>query len=134
MRTYKKAGVGDTVRVRFKIFEEGSERLQTFEGTLIKVRGSQENKSLTVRRITFGVGIERIFPVASPRFMDIEVVRRGRVRRSKLYYMRKLSGKAHRIEFQQSKENNVLQAPTATPIEPSADKVEKEAAPLPTTS
>ncbi|MBI2070520.1 MAG: 50S ribosomal protein L19 [Elusimicrobia bacterium] len=101
MRQFKNANVGDTIRVQFKIIEEGSERIQTFEGTLIKVRGSGVSQTMTVRKISFGVGVERIFPTASPRFASMTVVRRGKVRRSKLYYMRQLSGKAHTVAFQE---------------------------------
>ena len=101
MRQYKDAFIGDTVKVKFKMIEEGSERLQAFEGTLIKVRGGVAACSIAVRRISFGVGVERIFPTASPRFVGLDVMRRGKVRRSKLYYLRGLSGKAHRVDFQE---------------------------------
>ncbi|MBI4669873.1 MAG: 50S ribosomal protein L19 [Elusimicrobia bacterium] len=99
VRQYKNAQVGDTVRVQFKTIEEDSERIQSFEGTMIKVRGSGPGQTITVRKISFGVGVERVFPVASPRFAGLAVLRHGKVRRSKLYFMRKLTGKAHKLEF-----------------------------------
>ncbi len=111
MRQFKDASVGDSVKVQFKTFEEGTERIQSFEGTMIRVHGSGPNKTITVRKISFGVGVERIFPVTSPRFLDISVVRRGRVRRSKLYYMRGLSGKAHKIAFRKEKKSDKIAPP-----------------------
>lgn len=93
---------GDQVRVHFKVIEGGNERVQLFEGTVIRNHGSGLGKSFTVRKISFGVGIERIFPVNSPRIEKVELVRKGRVRRAKLYYLRQLSGKAARIEEAQS--------------------------------
>ncbi len=93
---------GDTVRVHVRLKEgEGEkekERIQPFEGVVIKRRGSQAGASFTVRRVSFGVGIERIFPVNSPSISSIEVVRKGRVRRAKLYYLRELKGKAARLK------------------------------------
>ncbi|MEK7287197.1 MAG: 50S ribosomal protein L19 [Elusimicrobiota bacterium] len=97
MREFKDSKIGDTVRVLFKTVEEGSERVQTFEGTLMKMRGSGPGHTITVRKISFGVGVERIFPTASPRFAGISMVRRGKVRRAKLYYLRNLTGKSHRV-------------------------------------
>ena len=97
MRSILEANVGDTVRVDFNHIEEGVERRQPFEGILIKVRGTGNSQTLTVRRMSFGIGVERIFPAASPNFLGLKVIQRGRVRRSKLYYLRELSGKAHRV-------------------------------------
>lgn len=88
---------GDTVRVHVKVVEGGRERTQVFEGTVIRRRGSGLNETFTVRRISYGVGVERTFPVHSPRLEKIEVVRRGRVRRARLYYLRGRVGKAARI-------------------------------------
>ncbi len=88
---------GDTVRVHVKVVEGGRERVQVFEGTVIRRRGSGLNETFTVRRISYGVGVERTFPVHSPRLEKIEVVRRGRVRRARLYYLRERVGKAARI-------------------------------------
>jgi large subunit ribosomal protein L19 len=88
---------GDTVRVQVKVVEGNRERLQAFEGVVIKRQGAGLNETFTVRRISYGVGVERTFPVHSPRLAAIEVVRRGVVRRAKLYYLRNLTGKAARI-------------------------------------
>jgi len=92
---------GDTVRIHVRLREaEGEkekERIQPFEGVVISRRGRLASATFTVRRVSFGIGVERIFPVHSPTIAQIEVVRRGRVRRSKLYYLRGLKGKAARI-------------------------------------
>ena len=90
--------IGDTVRVYVKVKEGTRERLQAFEGTIIKKRGSGVGKTITVRKIFQGVGVERVFPVYSPRIEKIAVLRRGEVRRAKLYYLRERSGKATRIK------------------------------------
>ena len=89
---------GDTVRVDVKIVEGGKERIQAFEGVVIKRRGSGLSETYTVRRVAYGVAVERCFPVHSPRVDKITVVRQGRVRRAKLYYMRDRFGKAARIK------------------------------------
>ena len=88
---------GDTVRVQVRVKEGEKERLQAFEGLVIAKRGGGISENFTVRKISAGVGVERIFPVHSPSIAAVDVVRRGRVRRAKLYYLRKLSGKAARI-------------------------------------
>jgi len=88
---------GDTVRVNVKVVEGNRERVQAFEGVVIKRQGSGVNETFTVRRVSYGVGVERTFPVHSPRLASIEVVRRGVVRRAKLYYLRERTGKAARI-------------------------------------
>ena len=88
---------GDTVRVQVKIKEGEKERLQAFEGTVIARKHGGPSETFTVRKISFGQGVERIFPVQSPVIHRVEVLRRGRVRRAKLYYLRKLRGKAARI-------------------------------------
>ena len=89
---------GDTVRVQVKVVEGTRERLQAFEGLVIARSGGSSRETFTVRRISYGVGVESTFPVHSPRVEKIEVVRRGVVRRAKLYYLRKLTGKAARIK------------------------------------
>jgi large subunit ribosomal protein L19 len=89
---------GDTVRVHVKVVEGNRERIQVFEGTVIGRRGKGSQETFTVRRISYGVGVERIFPVHSRRIEKIEVVRKGEVRRAKLYYLRDLQGKAARIK------------------------------------
>ncbi len=89
---------GDTVRVHAKVVEGTRERIQVFEGVVIKRQGGGINESFTVRKISSGVGVERTFPIHSPRVAKIEVARRGKVRRAKLYYLRSRSGKAARIK------------------------------------
>lgn len=89
---------GDTVKVHVKVVEGNRERIQVFEGVVIKRQGSSVRETFTVRRVSYGVGAERTFPVHSPRIDKIELVRRGIVRRAKLYYLRNLTGKAARIK------------------------------------
>ena len=89
---------GDTVRVKVKVVEGDNERLQAFDGVVIARRGSGISETFTVRKISFGVGVERIFPVHSPRVDSIEVLKVGKVRRAKLNYLTKLSGKAARLQ------------------------------------
>jgi len=89
---------GDTVRVHMRVVEgDDSERIQVFEGTVIRRRGRGVSESFTVRKISFGVGVERTFPVLSPRIQKIELSRGGRARRARLYYLRGLGGKAARL-------------------------------------
>jgi large subunit ribosomal protein L19 len=89
---------GDDVAVHFRVIEGEKERIQIFRGLVVQTQGSGLNATFTVRKISSGVGVERIFPIHSPRIAKIELTRRGKVRRSKLYYIRKLRGKAARIE------------------------------------
>jgi len=89
---------GDTVRVHVKVVEGNRERIQVFEGVVIKRRGAGISETFTVRKVTYGVGVERTFPVHTPKIAKLEVVRRGKVRRAKLYYLRQLRGKAARIK------------------------------------
>jgi large subunit ribosomal protein L19 len=88
---------GDTVKVHVKIKEGEKERIQVFEGTVIRKRQGASRASFTVRKVSYGIGVERIFPTHSPAIDRIEVVHRGKVRRAKLYYLRQLKGKAARI-------------------------------------
>ncbi len=90
--------IGDTVRVHIRIVEGEKERVQVVEGVVIKMRGSQNRKTITVRKISFNVGVERIFPLHSPRVEKVEVVKHSKVRRAKLYYLRELRGKAARLK------------------------------------
>lgn len=90
--------VGDTIRVHAKIIEGDKERIQVFEGAVISRANGVNRATFTVRKVSYGVGVERIFPLHSPRIDKIEVVTRGKVRRAKLYYLRELSGKAARIK------------------------------------
>ena len=94
---------GDTVKVFVRIIEGNKERIQAFEGTVIKKHGSGINKTITVRKIFQGVGVERVFAIFSPRIEKIQVLRKGDVRRSKLYYLRERSGKATRIREKMEK-------------------------------
>ncbi len=89
---------GDTVRVHAKIVEGSRERIQMFEGVVIGRQGTGVRETFTVRRISYGIGVERMFPVHSPRIEKIDVLRKGIVRREKLYYLRNLTGKAARIK------------------------------------
>lgn len=91
-------GSGDTVRVHVKIVEGSRERVQVFEGVVIKRQGGGIAETYTVRKISSGVGVERTFPLHSPRVERIEVIRRGKVRRNKLFYLRERSGKSARIK------------------------------------
>ena len=99
---------GDTVRVMVKVIEGEKERLQAFEGVVIRRRGGGAGASFTVRRISYGVGVERTFPVHSPRIDRVQVMKRAAVRRSKLYYLRQLAGKAARL-----KEKRFAQVPVS---------------------
>jgi large subunit ribosomal protein L19 len=89
---------GDTLRVHVKVKEGQRERIQMFEGVVIQRRGGGISETFTVRKISYGVGVERTFPIHSPRVDKIEVIRRGKVRRAKLFYLRQLRGKAARIK------------------------------------
>ena len=90
-------GPGDTVKVHVKIKEGEKERIQAFQGVVISKRKGSSNATFTVRKVSYGIGVERIFPMYSPVIDKIEVITRGRVRRAKIYYLRKLRGKAARI-------------------------------------
>ncbi len=89
---------GDRIRVHVRVIEGDKERIQPFEGDVIAIRGAGASKTFTVRKIASGVGVERIFPFNTPKIAKIEVIREGKVRRAKLYYLRGLSGKAARIK------------------------------------
>ena len=90
--------IGDTVRVMYKVKEGDKERVQAYEGVVIAKKGSGVRENFTVRRISFGVGVERTFPTNSPRIDKVVVVRKGKVRRAKIYYIRNLSGKAAKVK------------------------------------
>ena len=91
-------GSGDTVKVNVKVSEGNRERIQTFEGIVIAIKGVGINKLITVRKLSFGVGVERIFPGHAPTIDSIEIIRKGKVRRSKLYYLRNRIGKSAKIK------------------------------------
>lgn len=90
--------VGDTVRVHVKIKEGSRERIQVFEGTIIAKKHGSVEQTITVRRLSYGVGVEKVFPVHSPNIVNVETVRRGKVRRAKLYYLRDRVGKAAKVK------------------------------------
>ena len=112
---------GDTVKVHMKVKEGDSERIQVFEGTVISRRGRGASETFTVRKISFGVGVERTFHMSSPHVEKIELVRSGKVRRARLYYLRGLTGKSARVE-----EREVAEAPK-TEAKAAAPKAEKPA-------
>lgn len=111
---------GDSVKVHTKVVEGDSERIQIFDGVVISRRGSGISSSFTVRKISYGVGVERVFPLHSPRIERIEVVKTGKVRRSKIYYLRGLSGKAARLDEVEKVEAVAQPAPAAAPEQPAA--------------
>jgi large subunit ribosomal protein L19 len=90
--------VGDTVRLQVKVVEGEKERIQPFEGIVIRISRGGNRATFTVRKVSYGIGVERIFPLHSPRIEKIQVLSRGKVRRARLYYLRDLSGKAARVE------------------------------------
>jgi large subunit ribosomal protein L19 len=90
--------IGDTVRVLVRVVEGGKERQQAFQGVVLQRRGGGARETFTVRKISSGIGVERVFPLHSPNVKEIKVIRRGKVRRAKLYYLRNLVGKAARIQ------------------------------------
>ena len=90
--------VGDTVRVHVKIKEGSRERIQIFEGTIIAKKHGGVEQTITVRRLSYGVGVEKVFPVHSPNIVNVETIRRGKVRRAKLYYLRDRVGKAAKVK------------------------------------
>lgn len=114
---------GDTVRVYIKVVEGGKERLQPFQGVVIKMHGGGTGATFTVRRIAYGVGVERTFPLFSPRVERAEIIRHGKVRRAKLYYLRGRSGKAARI-----KERRVAREKELARMEQLATEAEEETA------
>ncbi len=95
---FAKFNIGDRIRVHVRVIEGDKERIQPFEGDVISIKGSLENRSFTVRKISSGVGVERIFPFISPKIAKIDLIREGKIRRAKLYYLRELSGKAAKIK------------------------------------
>ncbi len=119
--------IGDTVGVHCRIVEGDKERIQVFKGTVIARKGSGIGETFTVRRIVANEGVERVFPIHSPRVADVEVVRHGRTRRAKLYYLRKRVGKATRL--QEIKVPRKARRAKGAPVEEAPAAVEPEAAP-----
>jgi large subunit ribosomal protein L19 len=97
-KSFPNFGSGDNIAVNYKIVEGNKERIQTFKGDVIQISGQGDTKTFTVRKISNGVGVERIFPMASPAIVEIEILKRGKVRRARLYYLRSLVGKKARIK------------------------------------
>lgn len=93
-----KFAVGDTVQVHYRVVEGTRERIQVFEGTVLKIQGGGARKTFTVRRLSYGVGVERTFPIHSPRIAKLVVTRRAKVRRAKLFYLRERQGKAAKVK------------------------------------
>lgn len=121
---------GDTVKVHMKVKEGDSERIQVFEGTVISRRGRGPGETFTVRKISFGVGVERTFHMSSPHVDKIELVRSGKVRRARLYYLRGLTGKSARVDERVAAEQPAAEKPAAkAPAAPKAEKAAKPDAP-----
>lgn len=124
---------GDTVKVHMKVKEGESERVQVFEGAVIVRRGRGASENFTVRKISFGVGVERTFLISSPHIEKIELVREGKVRRARLYYLRDLTGRSARIEDRETAlpkaEAPKAEAPKPETPKPEASKVKKAEAP-----
>jgi large subunit ribosomal protein L19 len=108
--------VGDTVKVHFKIVEGKNERVQIYEGLVIAMKNSKVGKTFTVRKISYGVGVERVFPIHSPRIVKVELVRPGKVRRAKLYYIREKVGKGAKIKELIIKKKNKASVPVSAAI------------------
>jgi len=106
---------GDTVKVHTKVVEGDTERIQIFDGLIIAVKGSGAARTFTVRKTSYGVGVERIFPISSPRIEKVELVKSGKVRRAKLNYIRELSGKASRLQEKEEFETSEQPALAAQP-------------------
>lgn len=110
-----KFGVGDQVKVHMRIVEGEKERIQVIEGIVIRKRGGGTRETFTVRKISYGMGVERVFPLHSPRVEKVEVIRRNKIRRAKLYYLRDLKGKAARLKEKRSPRlQKKAKSPTAT--------------------
>ncbi len=118
---------GDTIKVHVKVVEGDSERIQVFEGVVIRRRGRGVSESFTVRKISFGVGVERSFPTLSPRVAKIELARSGKSRRARLYYLRDLAGKAARLA-EDTRGETPAAAPAAEPPTAAKPKAETAAA------
>jgi large subunit ribosomal protein L19 len=125
-KTIPKFEIGDTVRVHAKVVEGDKERIQVFEGVVIARKGGRNSETFTVRKISYGVGVERIFPVHSPIVTRVDVVRQGKVRRAKLYYLRAKKGRTAKLEDREFSQTDAAQA---QPVETAAPAAEKTAEP-----
>ena len=122
--------IGDTVRVHAKVVEGDKERIQVFEGVVIARKGARNSETFTVRKISYGVGVERIFPVHSPIVTRVDVVRQGKVRRAKLYYLRAKKGRTAKLEDREFVQTDVaVPVAQAQPAESKAPAAEKTAEP-----
>jgi large subunit ribosomal protein L19 len=121
--------IGDTVRVHVKVIEGEKERIQVYEGAVIARKGTLNTEMFTVRKVSYGVGVERIFPVHSPIVTKIDVVRQGKVRRAKLYYLRGKKGKFSRVEDREFVAENKVQAQQAARAEEPAEAAAESASP-----
>ena len=119
--------IGDTVRVHVRIREGEKERTQAFEGTVLARRGSGCNETFTVRRVSSGIGVERVFPLYSPTIASIKVSRKGKVKRGKLYYLRKRVGKGTKVKETLLGEEEVMEGAPAEPVEEASEQEEGEA-------
>ncbi len=129
-KTIPKFEIGDTVRVHAKVVEGDKERIQVFEGVVIARKGARNSETFTVRKISYGVGVERIFPVHSPIVTRVDVVRQGKVRRAKLYYLRAKKGRTAKLEDREFGQAVVVLAAPEEPADaaPAADKKAEPAA------
>jgi len=121
--------IGDTVRVHVKVVEGDKERIQVFEGVVIARKGGRNSETFTVRKISYGVGVERIFPVHSPIVTRVDVIRQGKVRRAKLYYLRAKKGRTAKLEDREFVQANVTPVAAAQPAAAGAPATEKRAEP-----
>jgi large subunit ribosomal protein L19 len=119
--------IGDTVRVHAKVVEGDKERIQVFEGVVISRKGARNSETFTVRKISYGVGVERIFPVHSPIVTRVDVVRQGKVRRAKLYYLRAKKGRTAKLEDREFGQGEAAQGAAAHPAETGAPAPERAA-------
>lgn len=118
--------IGDYVRVHLKVKEGSRERIQVFEGTVISRQGGGISESFVVRRISYGIGVERVIPIHSPKIQRIEVVRKGKVRRAKLYYLRKRVGKAAKVRTKLQSKIKKTDIPVVEETDSSADTAAEE--------
>jgi large subunit ribosomal protein L19 len=114
--------IGDTVRVHVKVIEGDKERIQIFEGAVIGRKGGRNSETFSVRKVSYGVGVERIFPVHSPVIARIEVVRQGKVRRAKLYYLREKKGKMAKVGEREFSGGPKPERPTPKPVDDAAEE------------
>jgi large subunit ribosomal protein L19 len=113
--------IGSTVKVHYRIVEGDKERIQIYEGIVIAIDGKSISKTFTVRKISFDVGVERVFPVYSPRIAKIEIVRKGRIKRAKLYYLRDRKGKSAKLKEKMGKNAHVKKSNDAVKAEPAVE-------------